>query len=86
MISQELLQILACPESRQDLTIADNTVTQKINALIGQGLLYNRAKEKVVKKIDGGLIRQDRKYLYPIRENIPILLIDEAIGLENLPS
>ena len=33
---------------------------QKINALIGQGLLYNRAKEKVVKKIDGGLIRQDR--------------------------
>jgi uncharacterized protein YbaR (Trm112 family) len=31
--------------------------------------------------IDGGLLRSDRKVLYPIRQNIPIMLIDQAIPL-----
>lgn len=86
MISEELLHILACPETRQDLVLADQQLIQKINALITKGVLRNRAQEKIVKEISGGLIRQDRKYLYPIRESIPVLLIDEAIGLEGLPT
>lgn len=86
MISEELLHILACPETRQDLVLADKDLIQKINSLIEQGALRNRVQEKVMKIIDGGLIRQDRKYLYPIRGNIPVLLIDEAIGLEGLPA
>jgi uncharacterized protein len=84
MISEELLHILACPETRQDLILADKALIQKINGLIEQGTLRNRAKEQVLKKIDGGLLRQDRKYLYPVREDIPVLLMDEAIGLENV--
>ena len=83
MISSELLNILACPETYQDLSLAGEKLIQNINTQIDQGTLYNRAKEKVMKKIDGGLVRKDGKYLYPIRENIPILLIDEAIALEN---
>jgi uncharacterized protein YbaR (Trm112 family) len=39
----------------------------------------------VTEKIDGGLIQKDdRKYLYPIRDEIPILLIDESIALEGV--
>ena len=82
MISNELLKILACPETQQDLILADAKLVQKINACIEQGKLRNRAKERITGKINGGLVRKDRKYLYPIRENIPILLIDEAIGLD----
>ena len=82
MISQELLNILACPETRQDLTLADAKLIQQINVLIERGALHNRADEKILKKIDGGLVRKDRKYLYPVREDIPILLIDEAIALD----
>ena len=84
MISKDLLNILACPETQQNLTLADATLIQKINVLIEQGSLRNRAQEKVIKKIDGGLVRRDGKCLYPIRENIPILLIDEAIGLDSI--
>jgi uncharacterized protein YbaR (Trm112 family) len=32
--------------------------------------------------LDGGLIRGDRKMLYPIREDIPVMLIEEGIPLE----
>jgi len=38
----------------------------------------------VSEKLDGGLIRADRKILYPIREDIPVMLIEEGIPIENL--
>ena len=34
--------------------------------------------------LDGGLIRADRKMLYPIREDIPVMLIEEGIPLEGM--
>ena len=51
MISKELLDILACPQCKGDLTLT--------------------AKED-------GLICQTCKLLYEIRDDIPIMLIDEA--------
>jgi len=85
MIDKELLSILACPETRQDLELADDDTVQRVNGLIGRGVLLNKAKQKVTKQISGGLFRKgDRKALYPIRDNIPILLVDELILLENL--
>ena len=85
MISQELLNIIVCPETKQDLVIAESDIVEKINTLIENGELLNRSKQKVTEKIDGGLIQKDdRKYLYPIRDEIPILLLDESIALEGV--
>jgi len=85
MIRQELLNIIVCPETKQDLVIAENGIVEKINILIENGELQNRSKQKVTEKIDGGLIQKDdRKYLYPIRDEIPILLINESIALEGV--
>ena len=85
MINEELLNIIVCPETKQDLVIAESNIVEKINTLIENGELLNRSKQKVTEKIDGGLIQKDdRKYLYPIRDEIPILLIDESISLENI--
>ncbi|MEE8136233.1 MAG: Trm112 family protein [Thermodesulfobacteriota bacterium] len=85
MINEELLNIIVCPETKQDLVIAENGIVEKINTLIENGDLLNRSKQKVTEKIDGGLIQKDdRKYLYPIRDEIPILLIDESIALEGV--
>jgi uncharacterized protein YbaR (Trm112 family) len=83
-ISQQLLDILACPETKEPVFLADETLIAKLNAAIQAGTLKNRAGKPVTDKIDGGLVRQDRKYLYPIREDIPIMLIDEGIPLENV--
>lgn len=85
MIDKELLDIIVCPETKQDLVLAEPGLIERINLLIGKGELRNRSKQAVTEKIDGGLIRkEDRKYLYPIRDDIPILLIDESIPLEVL--
>jgi len=85
MIDKELLDIIVCPETKQDLVLAEPGLVDKINLLIEKGEVMNRSKQKVSERIEGGLIqKEDRKYLYPIRDNIPILLIDESIPLEAL--
>ncbi len=85
MISEDLLKVIACPQTKRDLVLADDDLVDKINSMIERGELLNKINQKVEEKIDGGLIqKEDRKYLYPIRDEIPILLIDESIPLENL--
>jgi uncharacterized protein YbaR (Trm112 family) len=83
MIDKTLLSMLACPQTKKDLELADVQTLAKVNELIDKGKLMNKAKETVTKRIDGGLFRVgDRSALYPIRDNIPILLVDELILLE----
>jgi uncharacterized protein YbaR (Trm112 family) len=81
MIDQELLEILACPETKEPVHLAEQSLIDELNARIERGELSNRGGKSVTKKIDGGLVRQDGAYLYPIEDDIPVMLIDEAIAL-----
>jgi len=85
MIDQQLLEILVCPDSRQAVHLAEQTLIDTLNARIEQGQILNRKGKQVEKKIDGGLVRQDGAFLYPIQDDIPIMLIDEAIPLKDFP-
>jgi uncharacterized protein YbaR (Trm112 family) len=84
MLSEELLSILCCPETKQDLTVADASLIEKINQRIEKRGLKNRGVEIIVQKIESGLVRADKRYLYAIREDIPVMLIDEAIPLAGI--
>ncbi len=81
MIDPELLKIMCCPETHQPIAPAEPPLIDKLNQQIAAGQVRNRAGQAVKEKIDGGLVREDRKFLYPIRGNIPIMLIDEAIPI-----
>lgn len=81
MIDPQLLEILCCPETRQDVSTAPASLVAELNARIEAGTVNNRAGEPVREKLDGGLLRADGKVLYPVREDIPVMLIDEAIPL-----
>lgn len=86
MISKELLDILICPERRTPLSIADERLLSAVNRAVAEQRLKNRAGERVEKPLDGGLVRDDRAVLYPVIDGIPIMLIDEAIPLDQLES
>jgi uncharacterized protein YbaR (Trm112 family) len=81
MIDAELLKIMCCPETHQELRLAEPAVIEKLNEQVSAGALKNRAGQPVQEKIEGGLIRADGKLLYPIRRNIPVMLVDEGIPL-----
>ena len=81
MIDPELLKIMCCPETHQPIELAETTLVNDLNAKITAGQLKNRSGQPIKERIDAGLIRSDKKFLYPIRQDIPIMLIDEAIPL-----
>ena len=82
MVAKDLLDILCCPETKQEITLIEGEVIDRINKKIKEGALKNRGGEILKEPIDSGLLREDRKFMYPIREDIPIMLIDEAIPFD----
>ncbi len=81
MIDQSLLDILVCPETKQPLRVADRALLDRLNASISEGSVTNRGGEPVTVGLDEALVREDGNLLYPVREDIPIMLIDESILL-----
>jgi uncharacterized protein YbaR (Trm112 family) len=83
-IDKNLLAILCCPETKQPVTPAEPALVEKLNEAIASGGLKNNGKKAVSERLDGGLVRADFKILYPIRENIPVMLIEEGIPLDQV--
>jgi uncharacterized protein len=85
MLNPELLKILVCPETKQPLNLADARILERVNLAVAGGHLRNRGGERVKERIEVALVREDGGVLYPVRENIPVMLLDEAISLDPLP-
>lgn len=84
MISHELLSILACPESKQKLFIAKDETVTELNGLIPLEKITTVEGAPVKGEVETLLIREDTTVGYPVREGIPVLLIEEGIILSGL--
>jgi uncharacterized protein YbaR (Trm112 family) len=80
-MNHDLVKILCCPETKQKVEFVDKEIIRDINKKIMAKRLKNRGGVLLTERIDDGLIREDKKYLYPIKSDIPIMLINEAIEL-----
>jgi len=85
MVNPELLEILVCPETKQTLKAADADILDKVNQAVDGGGLKNQGGDRVKGRIQEGLVREDGKVLYPVKDDIPVMLLDEAIRLDTLP-
>ena len=84
MVDASLVAILACPETHQPVRVADEATVARLNEAIAAGTVKNREGEAVGEPIQAGLVREDGAYLYPVRDDIPVMLIGEAIPLADL--
>lgn len=84
MIDEELRKLLVCPENQTALHLADEGLIARVNEAIDQGRLNNRGGQTVTEHISAGLIREDGLLLYAVVDDIPVMIIDEAIPLDQL--
>ena len=81
MIDKEFLEILVCPQNHMPLELADAALLARLNRAIAEGRITSTAGRPVEDSLQGGLVRQDHALLYPIVDEIPVLLAEEAIAL-----
>ena len=85
MTNNDLLQLLVCPESRTRLSLGEpELLLERLNQAVAKGLLKNKAGRILEARLDGVLVREDRQVAYPIVDQIPLMLADEAIPLAQL--
>ncbi len=78
-IDPEFIEILRSPDTRKPLRPADAGELARINELIKAGQAKNRAGTAVTEALEQGLVPEGESIVYPVRDEIPILLTDEAI-------
>ncbi len=81
MLDPQLLALLRCPETRQPLAELSPKELARLESARAAGTLQTRAGRTVNERVEAGLVREDGAYVYPIREGIPVLLVDEALPL-----
>ncbi|MEJ2538410.1 MAG: hypothetical protein P8188_00275 [Gemmatimonadota bacterium] len=84
MLDAELIELLVCPDTKQSLRVADDDLLARLNAAMADGRVRNRGGSSVSTPLSAALVRQDGRLLYPVRDDIPIMLLDESIDLSEL--
>jgi len=79
MLDAELLDILVCPDTHQPLRFADEELLGEINASVSRGELLSRSGTVVAQALQAALVTEDGRRIYPVRDDIPIMLLDESI-------
>ena len=84
MLDESLLKMLQCPQDHSPLALAEKQIVDRLNRGIDAGRIVNVCGHRLKKRIDGGLVRQAGDLLYPILQEIPVMLPDEAVPLAQL--
>lgn len=78
---ESLLEFLRCPVSRSALTLAGAADVEELNQRIRSGGVNSFQGEVIERALDAGLVNADRSLVFPIREGILILVVDQAISM-----
>ena len=84
MIEERFLEILVCPVTKTSLHPAPQELVEKLNRAIGEGRIVDRTNKKVESPVEGGLLCEGDHIFYRIEDEIPVMLPEEAISLDQL--
>lgn len=79
-IDGKLLEILCCPVSKTPLTRLTASRLKKLNTGISEGSVLTVTGDVVGQTLREALITEDTKVIYPVIDEIPILLEERGIG------
>lgn len=79
-VNGKLLEILCCPVSKTPLTVLGQQKLDQLNGAIKNGDALFVDGEKVTEPLQEALITEDGKVIYPVQDDIPVLLEEKGIG------
>lgn len=82
-MSPELLDILVCPRSKKKLELADTATLEKLNSAIRAGKCRDIAGTAVTETVTEALLQRETDILYLIKEDIPVLIYENAVELKS---
>ena len=78
-----LLEILVCPSTKQGLVPASPDLVLRVNENIEGGELRDVGGEVVAEKVGALLVREDGGIAYPVRDDIPEMLVERGISVDD---
>ncbi|GJM08900.1 MAG: hypothetical protein DHS20C11_11760 [Lysobacteraceae bacterium] len=83
-IDRRLLETLACPVGKVSLKLVSADRLAVLNDLIAKGDLVDVDGRAIDQPLQQALITVDDKVIYPIDDDIPVLLPDRGIGTQQI--
>ena len=84
-MDRKLLDILACPATRQPLAMPEARGLATLNEAIAAGGIQRADGSPQRDAVREALVTRDRKLAYRIDDGIPVLLVEEGIALGQVP-
>ena len=78
-MDRKLLDLLACPATRQPLQMLDGARLRALNEAIASGTVRRQDGQTHATGVDAALVTADGRWIYRIDDGIPVLLAEEAI-------
>ncbi len=79
-MDRKLLDILACPATRQPLAVLEKRGLDALNAAIADGEIRREDGSAQAEPLREALVTRDRKRAYRVDDGIPVLLVEESIA------
>ncbi len=83
-VDRKLLEILACPITKQPVFLLDQARLDKVNRLIEQGKLHTLDGAKLEEPLQEALITRNGNTLYPVEGGVPVMLEGRGIACEQI--
>jgi uncharacterized protein len=83
-VDGKLLEVLCCPVSKSPLNRLEHSRLEKLNKAIAGGSVRHVRGDTVRETLREALITDDSKVIYPVVDDIPILLEEKGIGTVQL--
>jgi len=84
-MDRKLLDILACPATRQPLALLERPGLDALNAAIAAGGVRRADDSLQAEPVREALVTRDHRLVYRIDDGIPVLLAEEAIATGQVP-
>ncbi len=78
-MDKRLLELLCCPVARTAVRVAERAELDALNRAIGAGGVRNAGGTIIDRPLPAALVTVDRARAYPVVDDIPVILADEAI-------